>query len=534
MNELDQSAFRAMRARSAAPRSWRVAGTRWGRRLLGTVACAALGGVAASCDASKALQPGKAKSVRIDFNGDSTLVVGSVVPVQFDVIVDGKPYAFPRLEVESSDTGVITLADDGRSLVARRRGRASVTVRFISAVLPEPPAVEQQIYVVAQSARIDRAAVTLTSFGDTAHLVVSATDANDEPLPTLVPKWISSDAEVASVSADGVVTARKNGTAEVRAVVDFDTVLTTVTVQQRLARFSFPMSAVPIDALGAEARLEVVELDARGNPITTVSGAGALWDVANAKVASITPSGMAVALTNGETWARASAVGGVVRDSVRLVVSQRAMKVVISTPGPLTLAAISAKAKLEALGFDRLDRQIANNIPSWVSRNPRVAHVDTLTANVTAIDTGSTWLLARMDGAADSIEVRVTNAPTRVTLDSHARTLSSVGDTLRLTAKAENAEQAPIPGWPRGGGGGGRGAGGGGGGRQRRRGHGRHHRHQPGRPRRRDSDVGGAGEHRRHAGPPGDAGERARPADYRPHGGVVEERGVGRRARDRD
>ena len=436
-----------MGAQRAAVLAARVIVRRW-RRVLGAVGCAALAGAVASCDATKALRPGGQAKVEIEFAGDSTVVVGSTVPVQFTVTVDGKEYKFPRLEVVSSDTSVIAFGADGRSLVAKRRGRATVTARFISAVLPEPPAVAQPIYVVAKSAQVDRPALTLTSFGDTAHLAVRATDANDEPLPALAPRWSSTDTTVAAVSAEGVVTARGNGRASVRAVVDFDTVVTSVTVQQQLARFVFPAPTVALDALGASGMLEVVGLDARGNPITTVSGAGALWEVADGRVASVTPAGAVVALSNGETWARATAVGGAVRDSVRVQVAQRAAKVIIQTPGPVSLSAVGAKKKVDALAFDRLDRPVTNNIPVWVSRNPRVAHVDTLLAQVTAIDTGATWVLARLNDAADSVEVRVSNAPARVVLDADARTLSSVGDTLRLTATVENSVPTPIPGWP--------------------------------------------------------------------------------------
>src|SRR5215217_8626653 len=103
MTGLEQSAHRVTRAHGVPSDSRRVVGPTW-RRLLAVAACATLGVVVASCDASKALSPGGRKDVQIEFQGDSTLVVGSTVPVQFGVLVDGKPYAYPRLEVVSADT----------------------------------------------------------------------------------------------------------------------------------------------------------------------------------------------------------------------------------------------------------------------------------------------------------------------------------------------------------------------------------------------------------------------------------------------
>src|SRR5215211_5989446 len=116
MTRIDQTASRVTRAQGAAVRRGRVVGRQWRRRIAGAVGCIAVVGAVASCDASKALRPGARKDVRIEFNGDSTVIVGSTVPLSFGVIVDGEPYPFPRLEVVSSDTNVVALGGDGRSL----------------------------------------------------------------------------------------------------------------------------------------------------------------------------------------------------------------------------------------------------------------------------------------------------------------------------------------------------------------------------------------------------------------------------------
>ena len=395
-----------------------------------------------TCDAPTALESPEVRDIALAWAADSVLVAGSSAPAAVTVTVDGQPYADPRFRLTSSDTSVIAIADDGRTLVARRLGRATVTVQLLSTVLSaEASRLAQPLSVAPKDVLLASETDTLFSLGDTLRLSASALDAADQELAIPLTVWESSDTLVATVRTTGLVTARGNGQAEITADVGGRRATATVVVHQRAAQLVLSTALVRLDALGADTLLSAEAVDARGNALG-VDAPAIGWQSASAAVATVV-EGRLVAVDNGGTWIRVTA--GPLADSVRVEVAQRADRVVMETPAPLSLRALGETASLRARAYDRRGNELTAGLPFWRSDNAGVAHVDSRTGIVTAIAVGAATVTAEVDTARAGIAVAVTNPPAYLEIIPSAASLTSIGDTLPLRAVARNALGVIIP-----------------------------------------------------------------------------------------
>ncbi len=158
---------------------------------------------------------------------------------------------------------------------------------------------------------------------------------------------------MASVNASGRVTANRNGSTEVFAVVDNDTASVGVSVAQRLAGFGFEPAPVILNSLGETAQLDATPRDAGDAEIPSGVVPDPAWSAANPGIASVTSEGLVTAVGNGETYIRAAGLDIV--DSVRTEVRQVAARVSIFGPRAIELDAIGDSVRLSAAGFDALD-----------------------------------------------------------------------------------------------------------------------------------------------------------------------------------
>ena len=101
-------------------------------------------------------------------------------------------------------------------------------------VAPPPPAAPS----VPTTVTISPAAVTLRSLGETVRLTATVRDQRGQDMTGVTVTWASSDASVASVTSDGLVTAAGNGTASVTGAAGGLSAEADVTVEQRPARLS--------------------------------------------------------------------------------------------------------------------------------------------------------------------------------------------------------------------------------------------------------------------------------------------------------
>lgn len=126
--------------------------------------------------------------------------------------------------------------------------------------------------------------------------------------------WSSSPAGVVDVDSTGRVTARADGAAEVTAVVDSVEGHATVIVRQRTDSVAVSPASARL-AAGDTLRFSAEARDANGHP---VPGADVRWRSLDTLVATVDPTGRAVARDTGETGIVAAA--GTAADTAALAV----------------------------------------------------------------------------------------------------------------------------------------------------------------------------------------------------------------------
>lgn len=394
------------------------------------------------------MSPGRSGLIALRFSGDSSVIAGARTKPAISVTNEGEPVASPRFRLTSSDTTILAVAGD--SLVGRRLGEAVLTATLESSLFPsDGPKLAQKIRVVPKRIVVTPAVVRFQSIGDTLSLSVSATDANDAVIANVPVTWSSVNDAIARISGARVTAMRADST-DIRAVVAGDTVRVPVIVTQRVASYSFPGPLMLLDAIGAETTLVVTGRDARGNAIA--NAAPPLWESSDTSRVVVSATGVLRGLANADAslkvYVRARRPDGA--DSVLVVVDQVARRVVITPANGTTISSLGGKIRLGAFAYDRLGQNVTDGPPHWESRQPGVARSDTsqgLSVFVTGLTTGQAWILARVDGAADSVAVNVLNEPGAIVVTPDSSLLRSAGDTLRgVRARVFNAQGDSIPG----------------------------------------------------------------------------------------
>ena len=114
----------------------------------------------------------------------------------------------------STDTGVVTVTVQGL-VTAVKNGVVRITARSGSA----SASVDVKVMQAAGRIVIAPEAATLMSIGETVQLTARVLDQNGQPVADALVTWASSDEAVATVSAQGLVTAVSNGVARITASI---------------------------------------------------------------------------------------------------------------------------------------------------------------------------------------------------------------------------------------------------------------------------------------------------------------------------
>ena len=385
-----------------------------------------------TCQITDALRPGALKNVVLGYAGDTVLVVAAPLTPQVTVTVDGSPLAGARLAFVSSDTGIVAVHGD--TLVPKSRGVDTLTISLVSSALPaNPPSVRRALLVVADTVTLDSSAVHFSSLGDSVTLLSTARDAVGAAMPGVTCRWSSSDTTVVALAPVGHLTAKGNGTATVRAMVDRDTAMVTVTVAQQLAHWTFNPASLTIAALTDTATVVATGHDPRGSPIAGLAPAS--WTVGDASIVTASAGGLVTSARNGSTFLYA--LRGGVRDSLPVTVAQRATSVAI-TPRPVPpITSLGGQAQLTARAFDRRGIEIQAASPVWFTLEPGSVQVSNA-GLVTALAIGTAHVVASLDAGADTAAISISNSPVTLTVLPDSATATSLGDTLVFRAVARN------------------------------------------------------------------------------------------------
>ncbi len=149
----------------------------------------------------------------------------------------------------------------------------------------------------------------LTAAGQTVRLTASVRDQHDNTMTDADVAWMSSNTEVATVSAAGLVTATGDGTATITATAGG----ATATVQVTVSIPSVPASIViapaepePMSAAGQTVQLTATVKDQHDN---TMTDADVTWMSSDTEVATVSDTGQVTAIGDGTATITATAGG---------------------------------------------------------------------------------------------------------------------------------------------------------------------------------------------------------------------------------
>lgn len=204
---------------------------------------------------------------------------------------NGNAVRDPSLNWTSEDEAVATV-DEGGLVTAAGNGNANITASSGNARGSAAIAVSQVIVAMD----VLPAATTLFSLGDTLRLVAAGTDANGHGVAGLDVTWISEHDAVASVDADGLVTALRTGSTDVFAESGEYRDSAGVTVAQLAAEVQVSPSVDTLAAVGDTVRLGAVALDANGNEVEDTDY---VWTAPHPAVVTVDENGLVTAAGTG-------------------------------------------------------------------------------------------------------------------------------------------------------------------------------------------------------------------------------------------
>ena len=325
-----------------------------------------------------------------------------------------------------SSQGLVTAAGNGRAVITARSGSASATANVT-------------VFQSAGSIAIAPQMATLMSIGATVQLTATVLDGNGQPVTDATVSWESSDEAVATVSAQGLVTAVNNGVARVTATSGAATSGIDVTVMQSAGSIAIAPQMATLMSIGATVQLTATVLDGNGQPVV---GAVVTWQSSDEAVATVSAQGLVTAVANGV--ARVTATSGAATSGIDVTVLQSAGSIVIA-PEMATLMSLGATVQLSATVLDGNGQPVAGAVVTWQSNDDAIATVSAQ-GLVTAVTNGVTRVTATSGAATSGIDVTVLQSAGSIVIAPMEATLISLGETVQLSATVLDGNGQPVAG----------------------------------------------------------------------------------------
>lgn len=310
-----------------------------------------------------------------------------------------------------SSAGVVSARAAGEvRIAASAAGQSAVATITVT----EREVASVQMTPVAVSVRVNR----------TAPLQARALDADGNTLANRPISWRTSDATVATVSAQGVVTAVAPGAATITATSGGRSGQAAVTVTPE------PVATVTITpsrdtlAVGTDRALTATVRDADGALLT---GRPVAWSVNDPEIARVSSQGVVTALAPGNVSVIGVSEGRV--GQATIVVLARLANAITLTPGTSTLE-VGSTVTLTTQVTDPFGNVLPGRVVVYRSDHQAVATVSTQGV-VSAIARGTTRITATSDGRSTSALVTVIDVPVAT-----VQILPAVADVPLATSRA--------------------------------------------------------------------------------------------------
>jgi uncharacterized protein YjdB len=306
---------------------------------------------------------------------------------------DGTPIVDQPVSWESSDpdvalvspTGLLTPISPGTATISASCGGKTASVPVV--VLAPVAALQ----VLPGGIRLHP--------GDRRQLTVTLTDGEGNPLDGRSIHWSSADSGVATVSASGLVLARRLGKAFIRAAAEGEQDSALVEVQA-------PVSSVKVSpdrrtlGPGETVQLEATPKDANGR---TLAGREVVWKSSAEDIAAVSATGLVTALRSGEATITASSEGRAGRAAILV---QKPVASVAVRPASKELT-VGEEYQLEAILRSADGEILRGRAIHWSSEHSDVASVSSR-GGVRARSPGTASIEAESEGVDGGATIRVT------------------------------------------------------------------------------------------------------------------------------
>ena len=219
--------------------------------------------------------------------------------------------------------------------------------------------------------------------------------------------WMSSDTSIATVDNKGLVTLKDGGTVKITVFIKKNPAVSataTITIQRSVAGLKLDQSSKIMFA-GEKYKL--------GYTLTPpdASNKNIKWTSAKPSVASVDKDGNILAISPGETIIMAQTEDGRYTDYCIVTVKQLAKNIKITTKDVFVNKGNKHKIEYPLEPANATDVSI-----QWESMNPKIATVDQK-GEVTAVEVGSTTILAKLAGEVAYCNVTVIEKATGIKLN---------------------------------------------------------------------------------------------------------------------
>ena len=252
-------------------------------------------------------------AVRIEIKpGEATLMsIGATVQLTATVLDQNfQPVEGAVLTWQSGDETVAAVSAQGL-VTAVGNGVARITATSGST----SSGIEVRVMQEAGSIVIEPMEATLMSLGETVQLTATVLDQNGQAVVGAVLTWQSGDETVATVGAQGLVTAVGNGAAWITATSGSTSSGIEVRVMQEAGSIVIEPMEATLMSLGETVQLTATVLDQNGQAVV---GAVLTWQSGDETVATVGAQGLVTAVGNGV--ARITASSGSTSDSIEVKV----------------------------------------------------------------------------------------------------------------------------------------------------------------------------------------------------------------------
>ncbi len=344
-------------------------------------------------------------------------------------VVTGRPVTW-----STSDAAVATVSTSG----------------LVSALAPGNVQLTATIGGVDGTATVTVAAVSVASVsvtpgsaslvvGGTVQLAATARDASGNVLSGRAVAWSSATPAVATIDANGLVTAVSPGTSDMTATVDGVTATATITVTSvAVASVSVTPGSASLNT-GGTVQLTATPRDAAGNVLT---GRTTSWKSATLAVATINSNGLVTAVSAGSSVITAT-IDGISANATITVTNAPVISASVS-PTSSTVT-VGSTLQLTVTARDGNGTIVTGRPTVWATSNPSVATIDQ-NGLATAVGAGSTALTVTVEGVRATANLTVTEVPIASISLTPSTASITAGASITLAASPLDAKGNPLTG----------------------------------------------------------------------------------------